>query len=108
MADQPSRAVRAAVCLWAAFGAALTARVLHRPHSHTVFPIFVTAAGHWWDDRPLYLDYKPLDYFRYPPPFAVAVTPLARLGPAAGGVLWGWLSLAVYFLGLRRFVRDVL
>src|SRR4051794_10211593 len=82
LAGGPSPAGRAVICLWMVLGVALAARTLYRPHSHTVFPIFVTAAEHWWEDRPLYLAYKPLDYFRYPPPFAVVLTPLARLGPA--------------------------
>lgn len=103
-----SHAQRAAVAFWAVLAVALAARTLHRPESHTVFPLFASAAAHWWEDRPLYCVYEPLDYFRYPPPFAVAITPLALLGPVAGGVLWSWLSLAVYLWGLRRFLRDVL
>jgi hypothetical protein len=83
-------------------------RTIHRPESHTLFPLFASASAHWWSDLSLYAVYKPLDYYRYPPLFAVAVTPLALLGPVLGGILWGWLSLAVYFIGLRRFARDVL
>src|SRR5262249_51795109 len=94
--------------LWIGLGVPLAVRTLHRPESHTVFPLFAAGAAHWWTDQPLYADYRPMDYFRYPPLFAILFTPLAALGPVAGGILWSWLNLGVYFLGLRRFVRDVL
>src|SRR5262249_49228359 len=59
-------------------------------------------------DQPLYARYRPLDYFRYPPVFAVAFTPLSAAGLTAGGVLWNWLNLGVYGWGLWRLRRDVL
>jgi hypothetical protein len=93
---------------WLAVGVAVGVRTWHRPASHTVFPKLALGAEHWWADRPLYDEYPPLDYFRYPPALAVAVTPLAALGLTAGGVVWAWLGLAVYGLGLARFQRDVL
>lgn len=89
-------------------GVVLACRVWHRPEAHTVFPILSAGADHWWNDASLYLDYKPLDYFRYPPALAVAFTPFAWLGPCVGGIAWAWLSLGIFALGLRRFVRDVL
>jgi hypothetical protein len=99
---------RCAVVLWIVLGFALTARTAYRPANHTVFPLFAAGSAHWWADQPLYANYRPLDYFRYPPLFAIVFTPLATLGTVAGGILWGWLNLAVYFLGLHRLVRDVL
>ncbi len=100
--------LRQASVWWIVFAVALVARTLHRPESHTVFPVFATSSHHWWNDAPLYDDYKPLDFFRYPPPFAPAFTPFALLGPRAGGVLWSLVSLGTYWLGLRRFWRDLL
>jgi hypothetical protein len=91
-----------------ALAVALAVRTIHRPESHTVFPLFASASAHWWADLPLYAVYEPLDHFRYPPLFAVVITPLALLGPILGGILWSWMSLMVYFVGLRRFARDVL
>jgi hypothetical protein len=38
---------------------------------------------------------------------AVALTPFAALGLRAGGVLWTWAGMALYFAGLWRFARDV-
>ncbi len=95
------------LALGAALALALAARTVHRPHRHTVFPVLAGAADRWWQDAPLYDDYRPLDYFRYPPTFAIGFTPLARLGPRPGGVAWAWLSLGVYVFGLRRAARDV-
>jgi hypothetical protein len=100
--------LRLALGLWLALGAVTGARTLISPDRHTVFPIFAAGATHWWADRPLYATYPPLDLFRYPPPFAVAFTPFAALGPRAGGVLWTWAGLAAYAAGLWRFAGDVL
>ncbi len=102
------RSLRLAVGLWLTLALVLAVRTLIAPESHSVFPIFASAAAHWWRDMPLYGGDPTLDLFRYPPPFAVALTPLALLGLRAGGVLWGWASVAVYAGGLWRFARDVL
>ncbi|HZY86068.1 MAG TPA: glycosyltransferase family 87 protein [Gemmataceae bacterium] len=83
-------------------------RTVVSPATHTVFPIFALSGEHWWADQSLYAEYKPLDHFRYPPVFAVAVTPFSLLGPRAGGVLWSWAGIAVLLAGLWRFGRDVL
>jgi hypothetical protein len=89
-------------------GLALTVRTLLFPVRHTVFPVLATGAAHWWADLPLYADYAPLDFFRYPPVFALAVTPLGLLGLRLGGIVWAWLSLLVYGAGVWSFRRDVL
>jgi hypothetical protein len=93
--------------LWLVLGIAVSLRTLYRPESHTVFPVLAAGARHWWADQPLYAEYKPLDYFRYPPVLAIFLSPLAALGHRAGGVLWAWLSLAVYGAGLWAFARAV-
>jgi hypothetical protein len=100
-------ALRLAVLVWLILGVALTVRTVLRPSSHTVFPIFAASADHWWGDRPLYDRDPVLDLFRYPPLFAVFISPLSALGLITGGVLWSWVSLAVYYAGLWWFVRDV-
>lgn len=100
--------LRWVVLLWLAFGVAVGVRTLLKPTSHTVYPVFLAGAEHWWDDAPVYADHRPLDHFRYPPFFAIALTPLVPLGPAVGGVAWSWLSLAVYGWGCWRFLRDVI
>ena len=82
-------------------------RTIVAPDSHTIFPVLAGSSAHWWADQPLYADYAPLDYFRYPPAFAVAFTPMGALGPQIGGVLWSLLGVGVLVLGLWRFLRDV-
>ena len=99
--------LRWAFRLWLAVAVAVAVRTLVFPDHHTIFPVLAGGAAHWWADQPLYADYKPLDYFRYPPVFAVVFTPLYALGPRIGGVLWSWLGIGVFILGLRRFLRDV-
>ena len=99
--------LRWALRLWLAVAVAVAVRTLLFPDHHTIFPVLAGGTAHWWADQPLYADYKPLDYFRYPPVFAVAFTPLYVLGPRVGGVLWSGLGIGVFVLGLRRFLRDV-
>jgi hypothetical protein len=94
--------------IWVLFGVAIGIRTILRPASHTVFPVFAASAEHWWADQSLYEAYPGLDQFRYPPVFAIAVTPLARLGLCGGGILWSWLGLAVYGWGVWRFGRAIL
>ncbi len=86
---------------WITLVIAISVRTLLRPESHTVFPIFAQGSHHWWSNDPLYADYAPLDYFRYPPLFAVLFTPFSLMGNALGGVVWSCLSVGVFLLGLR-------
>ncbi len=104
----PTPVFRTVLALWLAVGAAAGVRTLLRPASHTVFPVFAAAGGHWWHDQPIYRAYRPLDYFRYPPVAALFFSPFAALGLRAGGVLWTALSLGVYASGLWQFRRAVL
>ena len=99
--------IRRALLLWLVVAVVVAVRILIEPESHTIFPVLAGSCSHWWTDQPLYADYAPLDYFRYPPSFAVAFTPLWAVGPRAGGVLWSLLGAGVFVLGLWRFLRDV-
>lgn len=107
-ARQPRVGLRVALIVWLLLGAAVSVRTLARPSSHTVFPIFAASAEHWWGDQSLYESYPSLDRFRYPPLFALLVTPFAALGLSAGGILWSWAGMAVYVAGLWWFVRDMI
>src|SRR5262245_20584693 len=100
--------LRLALLVWLVLAAAVSVRTLVRPNSHTVFPVFAASAKHWWGDQPLYQDDPLLDNFRYPPVFTLFVTPFSALGLSAGGILWNWVSIAVYVAGLWWFVRDVI
>lgn len=94
--------------VWLILALAVAVRTWVRPTSHTVFPLFAASAEHWWSDQSLYDRYPPLDYFRYPPFFAVFISPFSALGPRFGGVLWSWTSIVVCIAGLCQFVRDVI
>ncbi len=100
--------VQFALAVWLILAAAVSARTFARPNSHTVFPIFATSASHWWSDVSLYELYPGLDRFRYPPVFALFVTPFGSLGFTAGGMLWSWLSMGVFVAGLWRYAQDVI
>jgi hypothetical protein len=100
--------MRLVLGLWLILAVAVGVRTLVRPAEHTVFPIFAASAEHWWGNQSLYDLYPPLDHFRYPPVFAVLVTPFQMLGLTVGGILWTWFNMAVYVVGLSYFVRDVI
>jgi hypothetical protein len=100
--------LRLAVGLWLVLAGAVAVRTVLSPVKHTVFPVFAASAAHWRADQPLYFRYPGLDFFRYPPPFALLLTPFAPLGLRAGGVAWSWAGMALYAAGLWRFARDVL
>jgi len=99
---------RPILAAWLILALILAIRTVVSPVRHTVFPLLAASSVRYWNDQPLYGDYKPLDYFRYPPVFAVAVTPLAALGLCLGGILWAFLNLAVFGAGLLRMWRDLL
>ncbi len=99
--------VRVALGLWLILALAAGVRTLINPQKHSVFPIFAGSAQRWWANHCLYNRYPPLDMFRYPPAFAVAVTPFAILGLRAGGMAWIGLNAAVLLAGLWCFARDV-
>ncbi|HEY7328349.1 MAG TPA: glycosyltransferase family 87 protein [Gemmataceae bacterium] len=103
----PSHSLRLALIAWLILGTSVTVRTLVSPSKHTVFPIFAGSAEHWWGNRPLYDLYPDLDRYRYPPVFALFVTPFSALGLTTGGILWSWLSIAVLLAGLWLYVRDV-
>src|SRR5579884_1011481 len=103
-----SHTLRLALIAWLILGAAVSIRTWVRPSSHTVFPIFAASAEHWWGNCSLYKLYPGLDRFRYPPVFALFVTPFSALGLTAGGILWSWLSIAVLLTGLWQYMRDVI
>jgi hypothetical protein len=103
----PCHTLRLALAAWLILGVAVSVRTVVHPSKHTVFPIFASSAEHWWGNHPLYEIYPGLDRFRYPPVFALFVTPFSALGLTTGGILWSWLSIGVLLAGLWQYVRDV-
>ncbi len=98
--------LRHALHVWLVVAAVVCIRIVIAPDTHTIFPVLAGGATHWWADQPLYSAYPPLDYFRYPPIFAVFFTPFSVLGYRAGGVLWSLLGIGVFVMGLWQFLRD--
>ena len=72
--------LRWAVVVWVIIVAAVGVRVLLKPHSNTVFPIFADAGRNWLAGVDLYGPPKPgLDQFRYSPAITSTIRYAARL-----------------------------
>jgi hypothetical protein len=103
-----NRWLRCALVAWAAVAVAACVKMAVQPERHTVYPVFATAARHWWADEPLYGGYAGLDPFRHSPTFAVAMTPFALLPQWLGGMLWSALSIALLLWAVRVLIAEVL
>lgn len=98
---------RLAVVLWVALLLGVGGRVaVSSPRSHTVVPIYLTAADRWVKGEALYGNYWPLDVYRNPPGVAAALVPLTWVPERAAGLLWRGLTAGVFLLGLRAWVRH--
>jgi hypothetical protein len=94
-----------AVGVWAVIFLVITLRCGLAPHRHSVYPIFATAAQNWLAGNSLYG--MPGDPYRYSPLVATLFVPFSLLPAALGGVLWRWLSGAVYLTALAWWCRAV-
>jgi hypothetical protein len=99
---------RCALGLWLIIGITVSTRIVINPGKHTVYPVFATAAEHWWADQPLYCHYPGIDFFRCSPSFAIFMTPFWLLGNRVGQLAWLWLNIGTYLAGLAFFLRKVL
>ncbi len=106
--SSPNRFGISPILVWCLLALAVGAKALASPERHSVWPLIAAASGHWWADESLYQRYPGIDMFRYSPAFAVAMTPLAAMPMPLGGLLWGMGSLALLFVGLGAYHRDVL
>jgi hypothetical protein len=98
--------IRLAVVVWVALLVGIGVRVATgSPRSHTVVPIYLTAAGHWVRGENLYGPYWPLDIYRNPPGVAAAFVPLTWVPERAAELLWRGLGAAVFLAGLGAWVR---
>jgi hypothetical protein len=98
---------RVAVFIWFALLIGVTGRVLFAPlRSHTVVPIYLTAAERWQRSEPLYVELPRLDVYRNPPGIAAAFIPLTWLPERLAGLLWRALGVTLFLVGLGRMVRD--
>jgi hypothetical protein len=103
-----SRWTSIALGLWVLLALAVAVKTTANPGVKSVFPKNATHALDWWKGESLYRYTPGLGHFPYLPTHAILLTPFAVLGLAAGGILWTWLNMAVYVIGLRRLIADVL
>jgi hypothetical protein len=103
---------RLAVAAWVLVVLVVCGRGLALPHSHSLYPIFATAAHNWRAGEPLYDPAHQaaahLDAFRYSPLVAALLTPLAAMPERLGNVLWRLLNAGVFLAGLAWWCRAVL
>ena len=106
------RWLRRAAALWLVLVVVLGVKSATNPKRHSVFPLFVAGARHWWAGQSLYAEYPDVidvfEVFRYSPTCALAFSPLAALPDRVGAVVWNILNLGVLAWGLCLAARDVL
>lgn len=104
--EDPTLLYQLAVWLWIGFAIAVSVKMVVSPLDHNNYLNFEDGGRAWWTDDGLY-NSDEVD-FRYLPPFAVAMTPLAILPSWLGALLWIWVNLGVVVWSLRVLVRDIL
>jgi hypothetical protein len=98
---------RVAIVAWVLLLAGVSVRLLIAPvRSHTVVPIYLTAAERWLESAPLYLEAPPLDVYRNPPGLAAAFVPFTWLPERLAGIVWRWLGVALFLTALARWMRE--
>lgn len=101
--------VRLAVFIWVAALTVVSIRVLIKPYSQSVYPIFALAGQNWRAGEDLYVlhDIR-FDYFRYSPIVAASFAPLSLLPDRAGTILWRLMNVVVFCGGLIWWFRAVM
>src|SRR5437764_955264 len=95
-----------AVIFWGLVLLVICVRVVIKPDSHSVYPIFANAGRNWLAGRDLYASPDPgLDHYRYSPLVAAALAPLSFLPDRAGNVSWRLLNAGVYLGALFWWAR---
>ncbi len=101
--------VRIAVSVWVALLVGVGVRVLIQPAAkQSVIPIYLTGGERWLNSEPLYPPIPGLDLYRNPPGVAALFAPLSLLPAKPAAILWRLACVAVYLIGVRSLVRDLL
>jgi hypothetical protein len=101
--------LRTALGVWAVVVLVVAGRVTVAPaRSHTVVPVYLTAAERFARGAGLYDPAEGLDAYLYPPDFAAALVPLTWVPEKIAGILWRLLGTGLFLAGLWRLGRDVL
>ena len=100
---------RWAICIWFTLLAGVLGRVaVDRTTAQSVVPIYILGGERWWNAEPLYGPPPgPMDVYRNPPGFAALFAPLSQLPPRPVGLVWRIAGIALFMLGLRRFLAAV-
>jgi hypothetical protein len=103
MISRPTLTITLAIASWTTVAIVLGIHAHYYPLPHTVYNIYSEAAHRWWSGHDLYV--RGVDFYRYSPLFAIAVTPFASLPDQWGCPLWKIANLGLYALALASFLR---
>jgi hypothetical protein len=103
MISRQKLTITLAIASWSTVAIVLGGHAHYYPLPHTVYNIYSEAAHRWWAGRDLYL--RGVDFYRYSPLFAIALTPFAYLPDHWGCPLWKIANLTFYVLALASFLR---
>lgn len=97
---------RLAILLWTILIVAVTARVLTVPPvKQSVVPVYRAGGERWTAGESLYAPAPPHDVYRYPPIFAAVHSTLAKLPERPSALLWRWIGVSLFLVGLWQFTR---
>jgi hypothetical protein len=95
-----------ALLIWGVVLAGVAIHAYLYPWSHTVYNIYAPATRSWWTGEDMYV--RRLDYYRYSPLFAIALTPFAYLSDSWGGALWKVFNCSFFAASLWVWARRAL
>lgn len=95
--------VRLAATLLLALVIGVALRVIvSSPTSGSVVPIYLKAGERWLAQNDLYQPTPGLDVYRNPPGFAALFAQVTEWNPKFVGLLWRWVGLGLFLVGLLR------
>ncbi|RUU82297.1 glycosyltransferase 87 family protein [Mesorhizobium sp. M7A.F.Ca.MR.362.00.0.0] len=92
--------------LWIGAFLVVLAMVLRSPYTRTVWKAYIDGSEALLAGLPLYDTQSEMGYL-YAPAFAALYTPIVKLGPHLGGVVWHSLGFAVLTFAAMRQVRKL-
>ena len=92
--------------LWIGAFLVVLALVLWSPHTRTVWQAYIDGSEALQAGLPLYDTHSEMGYL-YAPAFAALYTPIVKLGPHLGGLVWHSIGFAVLTYAAMRQVRKL-
>lgn len=92
--------------LWIGAFLVVLAMVLWSPHTRTVWQAYIDGSEALLAGLPLYDTQSEMGYL-YAPAFAALYTPIVKLGPHLGGLVWHSIGFAVLTYAAMRQVRKL-